>query len=219
MARDNDTRGQGQAEPPDMKAMLIDALKSLSPSELQQILTQSGAAPTTIGMTTESMQMLLGSLSATNAETMKQALRSQRKENPNYPEQSVFHPAGRFSDDGTALPDKVKLRRRTYHNGVLLGGELETEEEINLCNQFTEDKTARNGLWTATILEKGTSRERINIKTPSQTPDERMENSLPLPLILRELLGGADAVNPATLSARMAKLEAKLAELGETVPV
>lgn len=208
---------RSDTDPLDIKTALVEAIKSLPPDELRAILMQSGVTPTTIGMTAESMQMLLGSLSATNAETMKMALRSQRKENPNYPERSVFHPSGKFDDAGNALPAKAGFKRPTYFQHVLLGGEAETEIEIQLCNSFTEDKSSRDGRWTAEIKHKGTKKESLHILIPSLSADDRMENSLPFPFILRELLDGADAVNPETMAARIAELEARVKRLAAGV--
>lgn len=203
---------------PDLKAALVDALKSMPTDELAAILRQSGAAPTTIGMTKESMQMLIGSLHETNANSMKQALRSQRKENPNYPERSVFHAEGKFDDDGNPRAPKVAFLRPTFFQGVRLGGELETPEEISLCNRFTEDKSSREGRWTAELVNKGTKNERLVITIPSKTVDDRMENSYPFTYILRELIEGASAVNTDTMSARIAELEEKIKTMAVAVP-
>ena len=193
-------------------ADLVSALKNLPQEDLRGLLTTAGIAPTTIGMTPETLQSLLGSMGATSAAAMREAYRQQRKENPNYPEVSVFNPEGKFDDDGNARTPKVTFRRPTFFNGVRLGGELETPEEIRLFNQFTDTKLARDGRWKLEIEDKGTKNERALLTIPSRTADDRMENAVPLPLILRELLGGADAVNPETLAARIAELERKLAE-------
>ena len=213
MAKNDDKTGDAQVEQPNMAAQFIAALKSLPPAELSSILSAAGIVPTTMGMTPETLQVIMGSMTQVSANALKESLRSQRKENPNYPEKSVFHPAGRFTDDGTPKPAKVRFRRRTYHNHILLGGELETEQEIKLFNAITDDRTARDGKWKAEILEKGTARERIMVTTPSMTPDERSDNSLPLPMILMELIGGPMAVNADTMANRILELEAKMKEL------
>lgn len=197
----------------DIKALLKDELRKLSPEDLRELLGATGAVPTTMGMTPETLQSIVTAMSSVSQTAVRETIRQERKENPSYPQRSVFHPAGVFDDSGKALPPKVKLRRPTYFQGVRLGGELETELEIELLNRFTEDKTSRDGLWSATFQERGTPRERLYIKIPSLTADDRMENSLPLPLILRELLDGADAVNPETLQKQIAQLEAKVKAL------
>ena len=194
-------------------ADLVSALKSLPQEDLRGLLTTAGIAPTTIGMTPETLQSLLGSMGATSAAAMREAYRQQRKENPNYPEVSVFNPGGKFDDDGNARAPKEVFKRPTFFNGVRLGGELETPEEIRLFNQFTDTKLARDGRWKLEIEDKGTRNERALLTIPSRTADDRMENAVPLPLILRELLGGADAVNPETLTARLDEQAKQIAEL------
>lgn len=194
-------------------ADLVAAIKDLPQDDLRGLLTAAGIAPTTIGMTPDLLQSLLGSMGATSAAAMKEAYRQQRKENPNYPEVSVFNPDGKFDDDGNAREPKVTFKRPTFFNGVRLGGELETPEEIRLFNSFTDTKLARDGRWKLEIEDKGTRNERCLLTIPSRTADDRMENAVPLPLILRELLGGADAVNPETLQRQIDELNKKLAAL------
>jgi hypothetical protein len=151
-------------------------------------------------------------MQSVSAASVKETLRHERKENPNYPEKSVFFPRGKFDDLGNARPPKATFTRPTYYNGVRLGGELETEEEIQLCNQFTRDKSCRDGLWEAIIENAGSSRERLIIKVPSLSIDERM-GLPPFTLILAELLGGAEAVNPLTMQKQIDDLKAKLEQM------
>lgn len=152
---------------------------------------------------------------AVNARAMKLAL---RKENDNYPERSVFNPVGRYDDDGNAQIPKVTFRRPTYANGVRLGGELETPEEIELCNRFTETKEIRSKDWKAEVVRVGTE-ERLYIKFPSKTINDRMNLPHSFTLILHELLGGEDAVNPTTLQRQIAELQEQVRELkGEQRP-
>lgn len=196
----------------DIKTLLIESLKSLSTAELRDILGAAGAVPTTMGMDGATLAEIVKAFQLTSSTAVRETLRQERVENPNYPARSVFNPEGVFDDAGHARDPKVKFRRDTYYQGVRLGGELETPEEISLCNAFTEDKSSRDGRWTAEIMNKGTSKERLYIKIPSMTPDERMENSIPMTLVLRELLEGANAVNTETLTKRIAALEAELAK-------
>ncbi len=203
---------------PDMKAMLIETLKSLSPAELSDIMQGAGAVPTTQGLTPAVIQTLVQAFQATSTTAVRETLRQERVENPNYPERSVFNPAGVFDDRGKALAPKVKFRRATFFQGVRLAGELETPDEIELCNQFTQDKEAREGRWTARIEDKGRPNERLYIAIPSKTVDDRMENSLPFTLILRELLDGADAVNPEVLQKQIADMQARIKSLEAGAP-
>ena len=206
---------KNRTEPTD--DVIVDALEQASPERLRAILAKAGAVPTTIGMTPDMMREFMGGFATVNADTMQRTMRANRKENPNYPERSVFFPEGKFDDEGNPLRAKRTFRRRTYHNNVLLGGELETEEEIDLFNAIAEDRTARDGTWKAEILEPGTARERIMVTTPSLTPDERSNNPEPLAMKLRELLNGPEAVNAGTMAKRIAELEAKMKER-ESVP-
>ena len=197
----------------DIKAALADALRSLKPEELSAILRDAGAVPTTQGFDAEMVKAIASAFQSTSATAVRETLRQERVENPNFPERSVFNPRGVFDDQGHPLQPKVKFRRETFYCGVRLGGELETEAEIELFNAFTEDRTAREGLWTAEITKKGTPKERLSIKIPSFSSDDRVANSLPLLLILRELLDGAEAVNPETLQKQIAELQAKVKRL------
>lgn len=184
-------------------------------------LPNAPVAPSVVGMTAEQFQVLIATFGQTQAGALKAAIRSQRKENPNYPERSVFNPAGKYDDEGNALKPKVKLRRDTFYCGVLIGkadadAELNTPAEIELFNRFTDDKTARDGKWKVKIKDKGTTTESVWVDLGSvQSIDDR--NGLPpLTHILRELLEGPDAVNPDTLLRQMAELRAQMAEMQKT---
>lgn len=198
---------------PDMKALILETLKGMAPEELTDLLRSAGAVPTTAGLTVETLQTLVQAFQATSQTAVRETLRQERAENPNYHERSAFNPPGVFDDRGTPLAPKVKFRRATFFQGVRLAGELETPIEIELCNKFTDDKEAREGRWTARVENKGRPNERLYISIPSKTVDDRMENSLPFSLILRELLDGTDAVNPETLQKQIAAMQAEIAAL------
>ena len=172
---------------------------------------QVQAPPSLAGMSPEVLQIITQALAKTSAVSVREALRSDRKENPFYHERSAFNPAGIFDDDGQALPAKIKLSRDTLFVGVKLSDELLTPEEIELCNRFTEDKQCRNGEWTATIEQRG-SKTRLRIAVPSKTIDDRM-GLPPLTHILRELLDGDEAVNPDKMHLKIAALETRIKQL------
>jgi hypothetical protein len=205
-----------QDNPTDMKALIMEALKTMKPEDLRDVLGAAGAVPTTMGMDVATLQSIVTAFQATSATAVRETLRQERKENPSYPERSVFNPRGVFDDHGKATEPKHRFRRATYFQNVRLGGELETETEIDLCNAFTEDKSAREGRWTARIEDKGRPSERLYIQIPSKTVDDRMENSLPFAMILRELLDGADAVNTETLQKQIADMAKRIQELEGT---
>lgn len=188
---------------------VLDALKRLDPETVQAALKMAGLVPTTAGLTAEQIQTIAMTSGAANARAMQLAL---RRENPNYPEQSVFHPRGLFTDDGIAQAPKAKFSRPTFFNGVRLGGELETEEEIELCNRFTETREVVSKGWTATIERVG-NKDRLLITVPSRTIDDRMVLPGSFTLILQELLGGSEAVNPLSLQKQIDDLTKRLAGL------
>lgn len=202
-------------EPADIKTALVEAIKALPPEELRAILMGAGAVPTTMGMDQATLQTIVQAFQATSATAVRETLRQERKENPNFPDRSAFNPVGVFDDLGNPKPPKVKFRRGTYFNHVRLGGELEYPEEIERFNRFTTDRSARDGRWTATIENKGTSRERLYVKVPSFTTDDRMENSIPLTLILDELLDGTEAVNPESLQKQIKALQDQVSALSK----
>jgi hypothetical protein len=196
--------------------MLAEAIRSMTPDEQKNLLMGSGLAPSTIGMTPENLQILMGTMTQVSADAQKKALMSQRRENPLYPEKSVFHPDGKFTDDGIPREPKKRFSRPTFFQGVRLGGELETEEEIELCNRFTESKYAREGAWKAEIEGQGT-KQRLIITIPSLTVDERMSLP-PFTMILRELLDGAAAVNTESLHKQLDSMRAELDALKARQP-
>lgn len=167
--------------------------------------------PSLIGMSPEMLQTILGALGKTSAEAMREAYRQQRKENPNYPEKSIFNPSGSFDDNGTALPAKVKLSRPTFFVGVRLSEELMTTDEIALCNRIVANKYSRDGQWKAEIDGQG-QQTRLKVEVPCKTVDDRMMLP-PFTHILRELIEGADAVNPESMQKRLDALEAEVQRL------
>lgn len=198
----------------DIRTTIMEAIKALPAEDLRALLVQSGVAPTTIGMTPEMLQTLLGTLGTTSTAAMREAYRQQRKENPNYPERSVFNPAGVFDDEGRALPAKVRLSRPTFFVKVRLNDELMTPDEIDLCNSIASNKEARNGAWLAAVIRKPGGQEELRILDDFTVYNADDRSDLPpLTFILRELRDGADAVNPATMAKRIADLEEKLKQL------
>ena len=192
---------------------IIDALMKAPPEQLREILSRAGVTPTTAGMAPADLQTIMATFEAVSSTSVRETLRQERKENPSYPERSVFFPKGKFDDQGNALPPKVQFSMTTVFNKIRLGGELETEEEIGLFNRLAagDAKTARDGRWSAEVVGTG-SRKHLEVNTPSFTVDDRMDLP-PLTFILRELLDGPDVVNPNTMAKRIAELEAQVKQL------
>ncbi len=145
----------------------------------------------------------LAEVMASNAEGMRKAL---KPENPRHPDISAFNPEGERDHP------RPKLTRKTFWVGTELHEDELSREEIDLFNQFTHSTEAKNGAWTAEIRVTGKLGEsQLHIRFPSAAMDDRMDLPNGMAIMLRELLGGAQAVEPAALSARIAALEAQLA--------
>ena len=194
---------------------LAQAIQQLPTETLRLLLAQAGMLPTTVGMSPDQLQAILATVGSVNAKQMQQAL---RKENPYYPERSVFRPQGRYDDQGNQIPVGVAFRRDTYYCHVLIGkagdasaDTLCLEEEIELFNRFEVDKEARDGTWHARLVKRGT-REVLYVDFPRHNNDDRM--GLPsCALILRELLEGPESVNAELLAKQVAELRAQVAQL------
>lgn len=127
---------------------------------------------------------------------------------------SEYYETGKsdFAPEGFTSKDTVKLKYRTWYLGDKMKEENLTPSEIHLFNSFTTDKSARNGSWTATITNDGSQLAKLSIECPIGTMDNRWQ--LPsLSLILQELLGGRDSLNPDSLLSRVADLEAMIEKL------
>ena len=86
-----------------------------------------------------------------------------------------------------------------------------TIPEIDLVNQFDQDKTARDGTWTATISRHGTKRK-LDVSVPYRGMDARQE--LPSQsAILIELLYGESMADPSQALVLIQQLQSKVNEL------
>lgn len=199
-------------EPVSEHPSLLGLLQQLSQADLEQLRALLGVSgPSMVGITPEQLQTIVGSMGTTSAVAMREAYRLQRKENPNYPERSVFNPSGIFDDQGNPLPPKVKLSRPTFFVGVRLSEELMNVDEIELCNRLTEDRFSRDGVWKAEFVGAGTQK-RLMIDVPCKTVDDRM-GLPPFTHIIRELLLGQEAANPDTMAKRIEALEGEVRRL------
>lgn len=192
----------------DLKALLLAFREASGPS--------SGATP---GMT-DAMTLLLKQV-----ESLTQtAQRSVRADNPNYEDVSVytFDPKCEICKKGELhwLPDNPIGKRAhprpvmrfdyEFCNGGVLADWL-TIPEIELINQFTSDKSARDGQWTATIVKHGTKKKLV-VDVPYRGLDVR--HDLPSQsAILVELLYGETMADPASALALIQQLTAKVNEL------
>jgi hypothetical protein len=152
------------------------------------------------------------------------AQRSVRHENPNYEDRGVFHVDPKcdickahglhwLPDDPIgkeAHPRPVMKYDYIFCDGRVMADWL-TIPEIELVNQFEQDKTARDGTWTATISRDGTKR-RLTVAVPYRGLDTR--HDLPSQsAILIELLYGETMADPSQALVLIQQLTAKVAEL------
>ena len=142
-----------------------------------------------------------------SADDMRQLIQAQTKahrpENVNHPGISAFS----YPEGDVARP-KAPFIRDVFFNQGRENWEMLSVMEVDLYNRFTEDRSARGGLWRATIKRNGTSEE-LHIDLEPKTLDGR-QSLPPLTSILRELLDGEEMANPDKLAARVAQLEAQL---------
>lgn len=115
------------------------------------------------------------------------------------------HANGEYKHPKPALKYEVFFCHTPQRHGDL------TPLEIELYNNFNENREARGGLWKATFSQNGT-RRRLEIKVPYESADLRMALP-PLAQILLELLHGAASVDPMQLGPEVLALRARVAEL------
>jgi hypothetical protein len=157
------------------------------------------------GLTAEQLDKIL----TNNAASVQKAL---KPENASAPNVSVYNPDGGPKAKLTYTNDKGETRaRKTYFVGARMDEDLLTPLEIALFNRFTASKTAKGGLWTATIKQNGNDQE-LHVFVPHKELDDRMGLGS-LTMILRELLEGPDAANPDALIARLEAAEARIAAM------
>lgn len=152
------------------------------------------------------------------------AQRSVRAENPHYEDVSVytFDPACPICTKGElhflgddpigkkAHPRPAMKYEYEFCNAVVRP-EWMTIPEIDLVNQFTHDKTARHGTWTATISKNGT-KSRLIVDVPYRGLDTR--HDLPSQsAILIELLYGETIADPAQSLVLIQQLQKKVEDL------
>lgn len=160
-------------------------------------LAEKLQAPT--GITKSDLQDVMEA----NSEGVRRAL---KPENTRHPDVSAFNPLG---ERDHARPP---LRRKTFMSpGYEVRADDLTLEEIDLLNAFDHTVEARNGQWRAELKRTSSDgQQELHIVIPSNTVDERMDLPKSMSLILRELLGGTQAVDAESLAQRVAQLEAQL---------
>lgn len=192
---------------------LAEALSHLTPDQQRALMERTGMQPSTQGFSMETLSTILQTVGKDTAIALK---RAGQRENPNFPDRSVFNPRGRFDDEGRAQPPKLTFKYDTYFIGVLIGragmtDDLSTEEEIALYNRFDKDYDAHKGKWTARLAKRG-DRMGLFIDVPHQFNDDRM-GLPPLTSILLTLLEGEESINPVNMLETIKKLTAQVASL------
>jgi hypothetical protein len=152
------------------------------------------------------------------------AQRGVRHENPHYEDVSVYtyDPACdicvkrglHFIDDdpiGKKAHPRPALRFEYEFCHGLVRADWLTIPEIQLINQFTQDKSARGGTWTATVSKHG-QKERLIVEVPYRGLDTR--HDLPSQTaILVELLYGETIADPSQALVLIQQLQSKVADL------
>lgn len=138
--------------------------------------------------------------------------RTVRRSNASHPGISVFS-----YPEGDVKRPKPKLKYEVYFCGGKQREDQLKPREIDLFNQFTGSKEARDGAWTAR-LERDGNKKKLFIDVPAKTIDHLSSLPQELSYILTELLYGADVVDPLKQMDRIHELEARLAQLEKNAP-
>jgi|SRR5215831_688479 len=96
--------------------------------------------------------------------------------------------------------DKTGRPREVFFCGTRQDEEMLTPREIDLYNQITSSKLARNGDWRADVQQLGPSGERLLIQIPVKTINDKARLPQSLEICLLEFIGGRDAVDPMRLT-------------------
>lgn len=201
-------------------------------------------APTVIQMPVEMFQQLLASLpkpgdgasaeltaairgieatAKATALLQSEVQRTVRRSNAHHPNKSAFTfdprcetcKSGAIHEEtGDLGHPKAKLRHKTYFCYGLQREDQLTPVEIELFNQFTESKEARDGAWTATI-ERGSSASQraLHVNVPAKSIDDLASLPPALTQILVELLYGQTVSDPVLSMERIRDLERRLSEM------
>ena len=140
----------------------------------------------------------------------EQVERTVTRSNKINPGISVFdYPEGRVAAEAAGKVKKLKYK--TYFCGGPQREDDLTPTEVDLYNQFTGSKTARDGAWSAEVRRNGSTLE-LHVNVPCFTNDERM-NLPALTAILGELLYGTDVVDPTMTMAKILAMQKQIDEL------
>ncbi|KKN52698.1 hypothetical protein LCGC14_0609790 [marine sediment metagenome] len=209
-----------QAQSGDQPAVTVEAFANafnqLDGKTKSAIMQRVGQSPSTEGFGLEQLRMILQTVGQDTAQALK---RAGQRENPNYPDMSVYNPRGKFDHEGHPQKPKLTFEVDTYYVNVLLGrkggtSDLNVEGEIELCNRIAtegKDREAHKGRWTAKLFRRG-DRQVLDIQVPCEEPDDRM--GIPsFTAVLLTLLEGEESVNPATMVAQMKAMREEIADL------
>lgn len=169
---------------PDPMALIAQALQTLAETQSQTAITP------------ESLAAMLKAQGEAVSEGMRRAAHPQNAQHPGI---SAFNP------QGDVVSPKAPFAKDIFFCGIKQDVEMLTPIEVEMFHRFTQNMTARNGRWTATVTPNA-----VHIAVPCATIDERM-NIPSLALVLKELLDGQASVDPMALAQEVALLKAQLA--------
>lgn len=116
--------------------------------------------------------------------------------------------------EGEEVHPKPRLDRETWFCATRQDESMLTPDEIIAFNSVTVSKTWRGDpKYGADVSPK-----RRFIMLPHISIDERMGLPSSLPMVMRELVEGPDAINPANLLEEVMALKAKVAQLETPAP-
>lgn len=158
---------------------------------------------------------ILEKVSTSSALAMKKQL---NRQNEDYNEISPFtYPEGELVRPKPLLRAKTFFGRVIYKDdsprvvGIRIREDALTPLEIELFNQITEHRSARNGQWLAQVRQTGTVPE-LHVGVLIETQDQRM--SLPsLVEILTELGTGNKVPQTSDLMQQLADMQARVLQL------
>jgi hypothetical protein len=189
------TTNEPKAEAPVVAPVLV----TMSPEQLQALITALPASSPAAGLTAEALADIL---KANRQE--QESRRSVRHSNADHEHVSVFsHPLGDLKQPKPRLHAPDGRNRETFFNNHIQSVDDLTPLEVDCFNAITTTCSARGETWKARVDQDG---RRLRVDVPSYTIDERME--LPSMVeILTELAQGPKAVTPLDMIARIAELE------------
>src|SRR5687768_11906514 len=193
-------------------------------AELDRLIAEQKArlaqAQPSGGMTAEQLAQVLAQ-QANATKELVQASRPVRQANPDhehisvfsYPEGDLKRPKPQFLAGKNGQPREVFFNYHRESRDDLTPAEIDAYNAItHSCTAYEERGT--EGMWKAIVTPN-----RLEVRVPSYTADERSDLPNGLVLILGILANGPKAADPAQLAAELAEMKRELVALKAQQPV